>query len=82
MLGAYSSERSFPAVKTFRLRVDVNMTPRTWGFDSRESRVWRSCVHKAVFMEFTGSRWRATIARVSSRTYDRERMFSVMVEKG
>lgn len=78
--GAYNSVRSFPAVKTFRLRVEVKTTPRTLWLDSRVSRVERSWVHRAVFMEFTGSRCRETIARASLRVYVTERMSSVIVE--
>ena len=72
--------RSFPAVKTLRLRVEVNTTPLTLGLASRDSSVERSDVHTAVFMELTGSRCSETIARVSLSVYVTERMLSVMLE--
>jgi len=78
--GAYSSARSSPAVKTLRLRVDVKTIPRTLEFASSSERVLRSAVQKAVFMEFTGSWWRETIARALSRAYETERMSAIMLE--
>lgn len=70
--------RSLPAVKTLRLSVEWKRTARTLGFASRSSRVDRSAVQTAVFIELTGSRWRDTVARASLREYETVRMLSAM----
>lgn len=60
--------------------VDLKTIPRTLGFASSSSRVLKRAVQTAVFMLFTGSRWRETIARASLRAYETERTSAVIME--